>query len=675
MSSLLFAFGPAPKSEAQSKERQTYRLGTATPGGTSHPVGVTLSALIKLKLLPDEAIDLDVVSTKGSAENIGLLRTDEVQFAILTRLDAHHAWTGTGPFADQGPDRKLRAVTSLQRSARHFVIRKDFVETGTLGDFANLRGRRISLGRSASGTRVKHDVLFAHLGIDIDKDFILEDLGDAASARAFAAGDIDGMGLSGGVPVPALATALRELGDEAVLLTVTDEQMAAANGSLDLWSRATVPAGTYPGQNADIPTIASSNILAVSSDVPDDHVYDITRTIFDYLPFLHQLLPATKDIALEDAVTGLPMPIHPGALRYYSDVGVAVPLLTAHADDGIGDAFLTRFRSPEEARSRLNGDTVGILSGSAGQTFARMTGELAAHLDEPDVRVIGMTSRGSAQNIADVLYLDGVDGAFVQLDVLNYAARKNAYPEIRDKITYAAELFPEEVHVVARAEFDQLEDLNGRKVNIGARGSGSALTSAILFDTLNLPIDASHYGPHAAIEALKTGEIAAAVFVSGTPMPLLNEIDANDGLRLLPVPVLDEPSYRPARFDAEDYPELVPPGQSVSTIGVRTALITKASVEGNPRAPALARFVDAFFADLGSLQRTRGFHPKWQEIDLLNEIEGWQRFGPAADWVDRHRAALDASRLQVSTSNAGGPIEPLTDGGDPTRQGLTAAPL
>ncbi|MGI9508795.1 MAG: TAXI family TRAP transporter solute-binding subunit [Geminicoccaceae bacterium] len=653
---MLGLVGVAADAKAQTEERMTYILGTATAGGTSHPVGVTLSALIKLKLLPNASIDLDVINTQGSAENIELLRTDEVQFGILTSLDAYYSWTGTGPVSERGPDRKLRALTSLWRSTQHFVVRKEFVETGTLSDFANLRGRRVSLGRSTSGTRVKHKVLFANLGIDIEEDFILEDLGYSASAKAFIAGEIDGMGLSAGVPVSALVTTLEELGEDAVLLSVTDEQMAKADGGLDLWSREIVPAGSYPGQSADIPTIASNNILAVSSNVPEEQVYEITKTIFENLPFLHQMHPGTKGIEIEGALAGLPMPVHAGALRYYKEVGVAVPLLTASADGEIGgEAFLTRFRSPQEAREQLNAGAVGILGGPASQTFARMTSELAAHLDEPDVRVIGMNSKGSGQNIADVLYLKGVDGALVQLDVLNYAAQENAYPAIRNKIVYAAELFPEEIHVVARKDFAGLESLNGQKVNIGSRGSGSELTSAILFDSLNLTIEATYYEPHAALEALRSGTIAAAVFVSGKPMSLLKEIEAEDELSLLPVPAVDQEAYLPATIEAEDYPELVSPGQSVETMGVRTALITYAWKEDNPRYPALSRFIEAFFSDLPALQEALGFHPKWREIDLLNEIDGWQRFLAAERWVDTNRAALNEIRPAKSSAAAASP--------------------
>ena len=635
-------------------------LGTATAGGTSHPVGVTLSALVKLKLLPNVSIDLDVINTQGSAENIELLRTER-------RAVRHPHQPGCLLFMDPAPARSpsVAPIASCARSPASGAApstsssERNSFKDGTLRDFANLRGKRVSLGRSTSGTRVKHKVLFANLGIDIEKDFILEDLGYSASAKAFIAGEIDGMGLSAGVPVSALVTTLEELGDDAVLLSVTDEEMATADGGLDLWSREIVPSGSYPGQTVDVPTIASNNILAVSSDVPEDEVYEITKTIFENLPFLHQMHHGTKGIKLEGALAGLPMPVHAGSLRYYKEVGVAVPLLTAAADGEIaGEAFLTRFRSPQEAREQLNAGAVGILGGPASQTFARMTSELAAHLDAPDVRVIGMNSKGSGQNIADVLYLKGVDGALVQLDVLNYAAQENAYPAIRNKIVYAAELFPEEIHIVARKGFTTLDALNGQKVNIGSRGSGSELTSAILFDSLNLTIDATYYEPHAAIEALRLGTIAAAVFVSGKPMSLLSEIDAEDEFMLLPVPALNQEAYLQASIDANDYPHLVPPGQTVPTMGVRTALITYAWKEDNPRYTALSRFIETFFADLPALQDALGFHPKWREIDLLKEIDGWQRFLAAQQWVDTNRAALNIVRPpRKSSAEADGLIE------------------
>jgi hypothetical protein len=86
-----------------------------------------------------------------------------------------------------------------------------------------------------------------------------------------------------------------------------------------------IKAGTYPGQEKDVQTIAQPNFLAVRADVDEDAVYLITKTIYENLPFLNAIHQATKVMALEKAIAGLPMPLHPGALKYYKEVGLDIP--------------------------------------------------------------------------------------------------------------------------------------------------------------------------------------------------------------------------------------------------------------------------------------------------------------------------------------------------------------
>ncbi|NJO38826.1 MAG: hypothetical protein HC871_15995 [Rhizobiales bacterium] len=113
--------GLAERLSAQDSDGQgSYLLGTSTTGGTYHPVGVALSTLIKLKLLPQQGIDLTAVNTDGSQENVSLLRNDEIQFAIMSGQAGHEARSGTGDFAAAGPDDNLRAITTLWLSTDHF---------------------------------------------------------------------------------------------------------------------------------------------------------------------------------------------------------------------------------------------------------------------------------------------------------------------------------------------------------------------------------------------------------------------------------------------------------------------------------------------------------------------------------------------------------------------------
>jgi TRAP transporter TAXI family solute receptor len=92
-----------------------------------------------------------------------------------------------------------------------------------------------------------------------------------------------------------------------------------------LWTRYVIPAGTYPGQDADLQTAAQPNFLGVNASISEEHVYLLTKAIYENLVFLNSIHPATKVMSPEAALAGLPAPLHPGALRYYKEIGLNVP--------------------------------------------------------------------------------------------------------------------------------------------------------------------------------------------------------------------------------------------------------------------------------------------------------------------------------------------------------------
>ncbi|MGI9492035.1 MAG: TAXI family TRAP transporter solute-binding subunit, partial [Geminicoccaceae bacterium] len=232
--------------QTAGSRQQSFLLGTGSIEGTYHPVGVALSTLIKLKLLPSLNVDLTAVNTGGSYENVDLARQNEVQFAILSALSAHQAQQGIGRFSDFGADENLRAITALWHSADHMIVRKDSVQDGTINDFIQLRGQQMSMGRSGSGTLLGNRALLSPLGVNIDTDFNLVELGFEDSAEALINGEIAGMALSAGLPVGAVRQVFDALGDEAVVLEFSDEQLAYVDQGRRVWSRVVIPAETYP---------------------------------------------------------------------------------------------------------------------------------------------------------------------------------------------------------------------------------------------------------------------------------------------------------------------------------------------------------------------------------------------------------------------------------------------
>ncbi len=310
----------------QAQDNRSYLLATAGTGGTYYPVGVALATLVKIKLEPRQGIAMSAITSAGSGENVKLLRENQAQFAIVQGLFGAYAANGTGPLADDGAQENMRAVTMLWQNVEHFAIRRSFVDTGTVDDLIAMKGETFAIGARNSGTEGSNRHLLGGLGVaDPDSHFDVAYVGYSPSAEGFQNGNIDAVNPAAGAPVGAMTRLAAAVGDEVQILSFTDEQIERANAGLGLWTPYVIPAGTYPGQDDDVRTIAQPNFLAVNADVDEDAVYQITKAVYENLGFLQNIHPATKAMSLEAALAGLPLRLHPGALRYYEEAGVNVP--------------------------------------------------------------------------------------------------------------------------------------------------------------------------------------------------------------------------------------------------------------------------------------------------------------------------------------------------------------
>jgi TRAP transporter TAXI family solute receptor len=310
---------------AGAQDTRSYILATATTGGTYYPVGVALATLAKVKLEPSEGISMSAISSAGSGENVKLLREDQAQFAILQGLFGAWAAEGTGMLEAEGPQPHLRSISMLWVNVEHFVVANDMVDTGTVEDLNGFDGAPFSIGARNSGTEGSGRTILQGLGIDPDQEFDIAYMGYTPTAEALQNGTVKGANMPGGVPVSAVSQAFAAMGGNLTILGFSEEQIAQANSEFELWPPYEIPAGTYPGQDEPVTTIAQPNFLAVNQDIPEEDVYLITKTIYENLPFLQNIHAATKDMALEKAIVGLPLPLHPGALRFYEEQGVEIP--------------------------------------------------------------------------------------------------------------------------------------------------------------------------------------------------------------------------------------------------------------------------------------------------------------------------------------------------------------
>lgn len=321
---LTFAVASFSVASTAVAEDRSYILATASTGGTYYPVGVALATLSKVKLAPKHHFSLSAISSAGSGENVKLLNEDEAQFAILQGLYGAWAWSGEGPYAESGRQDQLRSVSMLWQNVEHFIVRSELAETGTVSDLSNLEGEKFSIGKKNSGTENSGRQIMKGLGVD-PESFNLAYMGYGGSASALQNGTIDGMNTPAGVPVGAVTQAFAALGNDISILSFTDEQIKAANGKYNLWTKYEIPANTYPELDKPVTTIAQPNFLAVRKDLSDEDVYQLTKAIYENLSFLQGIHKATKAMAIEKAIAGLPVPLHQGAARYYQEVGIDIP--------------------------------------------------------------------------------------------------------------------------------------------------------------------------------------------------------------------------------------------------------------------------------------------------------------------------------------------------------------
>jgi uncharacterized protein len=302
--------------------------------------------------------------------------------------------------------------------------------------------------------------------------------------------------------------------------------------------------------------------------------------------------------------------------------------------------------SDEMQRYRKNNWTVGIAGGQLSGTYMTFANELAEVLDDGDnLRVIPIVTYGAASNLDDLLYLRQVDLAVTQSDVFEYFRTQRKISNLPYRVHYIVRLPVSEVHILARAEIKNMEDLRGLKVSFGPAGSASSLTGTIVFQRLGIEVDPVLVDNSTALQKLKSGELAALVRVIGKPIDFFAKIPANSDLHFLPIPFSEKFAdyYAVSALTHSEYPGLVPEGEPVETLGVPAVLAVFNWPNGSDRQRRVARFTEAFFSNWEKF-REPSRHPKWRDVNLAATVPGWTRSSLAEEMLRRIREKEGATQ-------------------------------
>jgi TRAP transporter TAXI family solute receptor len=284
-------------------------------GGTSgvyYPLGVALSKIYGDKIAGTRP---SVQATKASVENLVLLQQGrgEIAFTLGDSLDA--AWKGDEEAGFKTPLKKLRGITAIYPNYVQIVASK---ESG-IKTLADLKGKRLSVGAPKSGTELNARAILGAAGLSYKDLGKIEYLPFAESVELMKNRQLDATLQSAGLGV----ASLRDLAT-SVEIVVVEVPAAVVDKAGPPFVKVSIPANTYTGQTAAVPAAAVVNYLVTHEGVKEELVYQMTKAVFDSLPDLAAAHAAARSIKLESALEGMPVPLHPGAARYFKEKGLKV---------------------------------------------------------------------------------------------------------------------------------------------------------------------------------------------------------------------------------------------------------------------------------------------------------------------------------------------------------------
>ncbi|MEM7251964.1 MAG: TAXI family TRAP transporter solute-binding subunit [Pseudomonadota bacterium] len=318
---LLCFLGLSPSAHSDAQSPSYIAIGTGGPSGVYFVAGNGVCRMVNIGAAEGRnsgrkhGLRCSAPSTGGSTYNIRQVARGDLQFALAQSDWQHHAHRGSRP--DRVPAfAGLRSVMSLHGEPFHVVVGAN----ANIRTWSDLKGKRVNLGNPGSGHRATMQELMTESNWTLESFGEVFELTSSQQSRALCAGRIDAFVFSVGVPNAGVAAATDGCG--ARILSLDQPATHRLIESAPYYALATIPRGTYRTTQQDIVTFGVLATLITSADVPNDIVYEVTRSVFDNLDDFRRLHPAFANLTPTRMVTdGLTAPIHPGAIQFYREQG------------------------------------------------------------------------------------------------------------------------------------------------------------------------------------------------------------------------------------------------------------------------------------------------------------------------------------------------------------------
>lgn len=308
---------------AQAQDMKFWRIGTGGAGGTYFPIGGLIANAISN---PPGSRPCDkggscgvpgliaiAVSTNASVANVNAIDAGQLDAGLAGAQSVTQGYNGEGKFVGNKRD-KIRVIANLYPEDMHLVLPKGV----NLSSLKDLNGKKVGVAAAGSGTQVSVRMILEHYGIKATE----HELGLAQSTQRLADGQLDAFFYAGGTPFAALIQLGSTKGFE--LYTFSKAEQKAINEIIPYYVDSMIPAGTYENITYDVPTLAVNGQLITSVEQPTELIYQITKALWNKntRKLLDKGHSKGKVIRMETALKGVLIPVHPGAAKYYKEVGL-----------------------------------------------------------------------------------------------------------------------------------------------------------------------------------------------------------------------------------------------------------------------------------------------------------------------------------------------------------------
>ena len=285
-------------------------MATGSETGTYYAFGIAFTQVLKDKA----GIEIGVQSTGASKANIQLIDSGDVNLAIVQNDVMDYAYNGTNTFADEGAIKTFAAICTMYPETIQIVAKPG------IKSVADLKGKTVSVGDVGSGTEFNAAQIFEAYGMTFD-DIQKQNLGFTDSADKFKDGQLDAFFCTAGAPTVAITELATST--EFTILSIDADKLAWLQENYGYYTTYEMPAGTvYENVKTDVTTVAVMATLICSEDLDEDTVYNITKGIYENLDDITTAHAKGAELSLEKATDGISTPMHPGAVKYFTEKGI-----------------------------------------------------------------------------------------------------------------------------------------------------------------------------------------------------------------------------------------------------------------------------------------------------------------------------------------------------------------